>query len=302
MSTSPSMDPPQIPGVRPQRAKRLQPTRYDRASAALIAALILTGTTVLMLFIVWASSRVWTTPLAVDAELIEPPAGGGNAMGTARDLVEPGEEEVEDLTEPELEQTLDTVTDALSDQLATLDSLGGEAVASTKGGGAGDSRQPGPGGADSNLIPRHQRWQVLFTSSNLESYAKQIDFFGIELAAVGGAGATIDYAAGFSNDIQRRAGTPRDENRMYLTWQYGPLRNADVALLQKAEIATQGRILMQFLPAKVENRLANLEKRYCEAKQTSLEKVQRTVFGVKGTRGGYEFYVKEIQTRSGGRL
>ena len=78
MSTSPSMDPPQMPGVRPQRAKRLQPTRYDRASAALIAALILTGTTVLMLFIVWASSRVWTTPLAVDAELIEPPAGGGN--------------------------------------------------------------------------------------------------------------------------------------------------------------------------------------------------------------------------------
>lgn len=286
-----------MPSLQPHRPKRLEVSRYDRASAALIAALIMTSALVLMLFIVWASTRVWTRPLAVEPQLIEPPAGGGNAMGTARDLIEPGELEVDDLAEPELEQTIDAVTDALTTQLATLDSLGGEAVASTQGGGAGDSRQPGPGGPESDLIPRSQRWQVLFSSSNLDSYAKQLDFFGIELAAAGGDSNRIDYAFGFSDELQRREGTSAEEKRMYLTWRYGPLRNADIALLKRAGIQTRGRILMQFLPPQVENKLANIEKRHCEQQGITLKQVRKTVFGVKGIGGGYEFFVKEQEQR-----
>lgn len=277
--------------------KRLEVSRYDRASAGLITALILTSTAVLMLFIIWASTRVWTRPLAVEPVLVEPPSGGGNAMGMARELVEPGEEEIEDLSEPQLEQTIDAVTDTLSAQLATLDALGGSAPASTQGGGAGDRREPGPGGPESNILPRAQRWEILFAARNLDSYAKQLDFFNIELAAVGSGSGVIDYASNFSGQLQRRQGEPENERRMYLTWRYGPLRQADIALLKRAKISTQDRILMQFLPQDVENRLANVEKRYCENERRTLEQVRKTIFEVKGTGGGYKFEVKEQKTR-----
>ena len=124
---------PEPVSVQSQRPKRLAVSKYDRASAALIAALILTTTVVMMLFIVWASTRVWSRPLAVEPQLIEPPSGGGNARGLARDLVEPGEEELDDLLEPDLAQTIDSVTDALSSRLATVDSLGAEALGTRSG-------------------------------------------------------------------------------------------------------------------------------------------------------------------------
>ena len=283
----------------PPGSRRMKVSAYDRTSALLVSLLILVGAAVLMLFIVWVTGRVFIKPKAVAPQLVEPPQGG-NAMGSSRDLAEPGDVELEDLAEPELEATLDALTDVISTELATLDALGGDAAASTEGGGAGDSRLPGPGTVDNDTIPRWERWEILFSASNLNVYARQLDFFGIELAAVGGGRATIDYAAGFSGQRARtRVGQGQDENRMYMTWRYGPLRQADYTLLKRAGIDPDGRVVMQFFPPEVESRLTQLEADYAASKQRGLSDIQTTIFAVVGTTDGYKFEIKEQTLRIG---
>ena len=121
----------------------LSVSAFDRVASLLVALLVMVGVFVLMLFILWLTSRVWVRQEDIPVEFIEPlPAGG--TMGEGRDLEEPGEEEVEDLMEPQLEETLDAVTEAISTQRATLESLEGEARSSAKGSGGGGS--PGAGG------------------------------------------------------------------------------------------------------------------------------------------------------------
>ena len=97
-------------------------------------------------------------------------------------------EELQDLVEPDVKDTLAAVTDAVSTVAASLDAM--ETVMSTRGRGGADGRKRGSG----DTIPRWQRWEIRFQATTLESYAKELEFFGIELAALGGGRPGIDYA------------------------------------------------------------------------------------------------------------
>ena len=250
-----------------------------------------------MLVILWITSRVWTTQEAVPVEFIEELSGRGDAaLGSARDLEEPGEEEVDDLNEPQLEETIEALTDAISTQAATLDTLEGEARASTRGKGLGDNRAAGPGG-DGNVIPRWERWEIKYEHESVGEYARVLDYFGVQLAAFGGGKTEIDYAYNLAKATPDTGTATRSERDQWLhfVWRHGPLVAADRELLNNAGIPTRGRTLMQFYPSKTENLLAALENRELSGKP--LETVKRTVFGVVGSDGRYEFVVLRLQTR-----
>ncbi len=286
--------------ILPQRTPgySLRVSRYDRVAALLVALLIIVGASVAMLFTVWLTGRVFVGQAPVTPRLVEMPGDGGMALGAADDFAELGEAEIEELLEPQLSATVDSVTDALSSQLATLESLGAESTASSRGGAAGDSRSPGAGG-DGAHVPRWQRWQIMFSANNLDTYARQLDFFGIELGVVGGSDQ-VDYAAQLSrNPPQSHSGAPREERRMYMTWRFGPLREADLALLKRAGIKTDRRIIMQFIPPEVEDQLANIEMEFLRKNGQSLDEIEKTVFRVVGARGQYQFEVKEVRMLSG---
>jgi hypothetical protein len=268
---------------------------YDRAASLLVALLVMVGVCVLMLFIMWLTNRVWVSQEDVPVEFIEPlPAGG--TMGEGRDLEEPGEEEIEELLEPQLEETLDAVTDAISTQRATLEALEGEARSSTRGSGGGGS--PGSGGGTADIVPRWDRWDILFSTTTLAAYAQQLDFFGIELAAVGGGSPNIEYAYNFSKRRpDRRTGKAADEDRIYMTWRRGPLKAADRTLLQRAGIDTSGKIMVQFYPPQTENLLAKVE--HDHAPEVPVLQIRKTVFGVKPQGDEFVFYVLEQRKRTG---
>jgi len=276
----------------------LQVSAYDRVASLLIALLILVGAFVLLLFLIWLTARVLTMHKAVPVELIEELGGRQeSAMGTARELSEPGVDELEDLVEPQLQDALAAVTDAISSQAAALDAL--DAPTSGRGRGAGDSRQPGPGGTGEDIIPRWQRWEIRFSSASLETYARQLDHFGIELAAIGGGKPVIDYARNLARAVpEHRTGAASAEDRLYMTWQGGELQQADRELLQRAKISLAGRLLVQFYPPNVEQQLATLEKLYAGTRD--LKEIGKTIFGVRSAGAGYEFYVMEQQLRIGG--
>ena len=186
--------------------------------------------------------------------LVEEESGTQNPEGTARDIHEPGVEELLDLVEPDITETLAAVTDAVSSVAASLDAVDG--VMATRGKGAGDNRKRGGG----DIIPRWQRWEIRFLSTTLDAYSKQLGFFGIELGALGGGQLGVDYAAFDSGSLKKRSGGTESDDRLYFIWQGGRFQQQDRALLQQAGVSTTGRVICQFYPKPLENQLAVLEK------------------------------------------
>ncbi len=239
----------------PRHGDLLKVSAYDRVASLLVALLIMVGLSVGILTVIWITTRVFSRPAATEMYLVEEEPGSDNPEGAARDINEPGIEEL-DLAEPDVQDTLAAVTDAVSSVAASLDAI--EGAMATRGSGSGDNRQQGGG----DQIPRWQRWEVRYLNTTLEAYVKQLEFFGIELAAMGGGRSTVDYAKFQRGKPESRSLKPgEDDERLYFIWQGGRFREQDRSLLAQAGINATGRVVCQFYPPDVENQLAVLEER-----------------------------------------
>jgi len=162
------------------------------------------------------------------------------------------------------------------------------------GRGIGDAIGDGTGGGP----PR--RWEVRFAPGNtLNVYARALDYFGIELAVMLPEGKVL-YAYGFSRlKPATRVGAAADEKRYYLTWRRGrdQLLAADRELFKRAGVATEDKLILKFLPPKVEALLAALEKQ--RADEHGQKKVRKTVFDVRSQGSGYTFVVSDQVYESG---
>jgi hypothetical protein len=277
-----------------ERLPELKVSAYDRVAGWVIALNILVGFSVGLGFLVWLSHVLEFTPDQVPVTLVENIAGrGDHAAGFERDFEPPGVDELEDLTEPQVESLLEQVTNVVSTQAAALDTLNTEMLQTAVGGGLGDSRPPGPLGEGEDIIPRFERWEIRYNATGLDAYAQQLDFFGIELGVVGGGRRQIDYARQFRGGrplVRQAAGDT--EKRLYMTWTSGALRRFDQQLLQAAGIDTANRIVVQFYPPEVENQLAAQELAHAQANgMPSVRDIRRTVFGVRRQGAGFEYYV-----------
>src|SRR5688572_31433599 len=95
---------------------------YDQVSGILLALLMLIGGAVGVMFLLWLVSTIAFAPAARPIKLVENIAGrGDHAEGFARDAEAPGEEEMPELQEPQLETALDAVTDVVSTVAASMD-------------------------------------------------------------------------------------------------------------------------------------------------------------------------------------
>lgn len=276
--------------LKPRHGDLAKVSAYDQVSSMLVALLVMVATGVGVLFVIYLTTRNWDTPVDIPV-IIEPAAGrGDHAMGVAQDLEAPGLEELEEVLEPQVEANLEAVTDAVTSQAASLEAMDGAITNTSGNGGLGDSRPLGPEGTGPDLVPRWERWQIEFAATDLITYAKQLDFFKIELGVAGGGSRTIDYASNFaSGGVRTRSGPGDKEDRLYFTWQSGSLRQADVALLDRAGVNSSGRIPMQFYPADTENLLAYVEQQYMGDKP--LQTIKKTIFGIRPKGSGYEFFV-----------
>jgi hypothetical protein len=110
---------------------------YDSVASLLIALLFIVGLAVGGLFIIWLTNRLMFSQKPVPVELVEYAGRGDHAAGYARDMEPPGPEELEEeMYEPQVEATLEAVTDVVTTQAAALDSIATAAEATVKGGGA----------------------------------------------------------------------------------------------------------------------------------------------------------------------
>ncbi len=291
--------------TRNEQRGMLQTSKFDSVSSLLLAVLLIVVIFVTMLFVMWWDSRV-VLPVQAMELLIENAAGrGDNAEGFARDFEPPGAEEVEAISEPTMQDTITAVTDAVSSVAASVSTIDSDSTMTTQGkGGLGDSRPPGPEGEGDDIVPRSLRWQLNFSANNITTYAQQLDFYRIELAAVGGTEIQgVDYASGLSGTPKVRRGKSESEKRLYFMWTTdSPLKRFDGQLLQKAGIPTNGRQLIKFLEPDVENMIANVELDYAKKNgHQSVTEIAKTVFESQSQSGNYVFVVTDQRYRKPSR-
>jgi hypothetical protein len=278
--------------------KTLRTQKVDIVASLLMSLLVIIGMVVFLLFVMWLTTTfTWKAgDIKIEEERV---AGrGDHAEGFERDIEPPGAEEVEELTEPTLAETLEAVTEAASSVAAAIDSIDSNAVASTAGTGRGDSRPPGPLGEGDDIVPRFERWDLKFQAKDVKSYATQLDYYKIELGCIGRS-PLVDYASDFSGTPQKRAGKGGEEKRLYFMWRTeGPLVAFDRQLLGNAGVATQGRQILKFIPKELEDSLAQAEMKFAISKgHSKVKEIAKTVFESQPSSSGYEFVVVDQRYR-----
>jgi hypothetical protein len=277
-----------LPSLRNARPELLKVSKYDRVASMLISLLMLIGTTVTIMLLMWLSSQFHAGQAAVPVTM-EQIGEGDDVMGGGSELEPPPVEEVtQEFYEPELKDTVSTIATAVIDKSPLLDELIAEQTprggkGKGKGTGVGDGVGPGKG--------RGRRWEVQFPKDNtLEDYARQLDFFGIELGVLV-PGNKVEYAFNMSKaKPDRRVGSSDQEKRYYLSWRRGELEEADRELLGRAGINCQGRVILKFLPPAIEATLAQLEKTRAG---DDYQKIRTTRFAIRLDSDAYAFYVIE---------
>jgi hypothetical protein len=284
-------------GGQPAPDPKLKPSAYERASAAVLSLLVFVGVLVACLLTIWLSH--WRHGEAGLSVPVQFERGGGDPAGMPGERLDvegPQRLEIGPPDEPvesRLEKTMAAIADVVVRKIADLDQPLEDAASNAAGGGVegeGRKRPKGDGpGPDGVPVPI---WQMRYDESTLDVYAQQLDFFGIELAVVGGEKDRIEYASGFTRSPPaRRTGTRVEElqaSRTYFTHQSGTVRQYDQQLLSRASIKTDGKLILQYYAKAVVQELLALEKNY---RGLDRHDILSTVFGVRRRGSGFEFYV-----------
>lgn len=301
LATTPPATGP-VPGATPRPRTRLDRTRselnpsaYDTVASMILSLLVILGISATCLLVIWLSSRIFARQTAVPVVIADVGDGEGDDVSGGNELDEPELEEITqevELPEPQVVDTLALITEAVLDTQSELaDPTVNEALKNSGRRGRGTGR--GGSGNGEPGIPREQRWEILFQEgSTLDLYAAQLDFFKIELGALG-AGKQIFYAGSFlQGQPSTRTGAGEKEERLYMSWRQGGLKQADRDLMRRAGLKDTNRLIVQFYPPDLENQLAFLEQQFRGLKASQIRK---TRFGVRQAGRGFEFFVMDQQ-------
>ncbi|MGE0608931.1 MAG: hypothetical protein AB7O62_17680 [Pirellulales bacterium] len=280
---------------------------YERVASGLLATITLVGLGVVILVFLWLSVRLLTPPAQPIIELPHEDDFGGfenGVFGESMQVDGPPMEEIareSDLfQEPALEKVVANMVDTVALLQADLDdpSLVDDPQTGGQGGSVGDGNAPalGEGGGGKGGVRRGTRWVIRYLEGgSLEDYARQLDFFGVELGVMA-AGDQVQYAANLVNPRPTsRNGTREGEQRLFFSWRDGTLQRADRELLQRAGIDTSGKSVLQFYTKNVEDQIATQEMLYLQKRfpGRDLRQVRRTFLSVKAQGNGYIFEVTD---------
>ena len=277
----------------PPKLPFLKFSRYD-ISASLMIAVAMT----VVCAVIWAFSLFYATlppkpPELVPMELVR--IGGGVEDGDPNetlDIESPEETTTEIQQQEEVKEEIVLLTEVADQAAERLQEIQVEqtSTAELNGSATGTGKRPlGFGPGNGGGVAAELRWFIRFADgSSLTEYAKQLDFFGIELGAVMPDGR-IAYISNLSGAPKVRYGTSgKDEKRLYMKWDAGDRRKADEKLFQKAGITVGKNVIFHFYPQQTEQLLVTLETNYAKR---NLKEIRRTYFVVNTKGAGYEFQV-----------
>ncbi|MBN1910888.1 MAG: hypothetical protein JW818_14175 [Pirellulales bacterium] len=252
---------------------RLKVSRYDRVAGALLALLTAAGLAVAIMLVLWLSGRLGTNLTAHKIDLL-PNERNEKPLGTEHDIALAVPEQPE-LIQEENTKILNAV--AIREVRLHRPGLDEKGVGDIDG---DDSRTRGGGPA---MIVRFAK------GLTVEEYARQLDFFGIELGVR--EGETVHYASNLSRpQPTTRVGTVKDESKqkrlMLVASSRDELAATDRELARKAGITTKGSVF-KFLPGKWASQLRQLLKN--AAGDRKVRFIRYLI--VPDGKGGYAFEV-----------
>lgn len=283
----------------------MRETAYEMATSAQIALAFGLAAFAALLIAVWLSNLL---PEIESLEVVMTTGDGGFEDGDPDESLDV--ESIEDPTDdPSVSNDQDVVQlEEITEQVITLSENASqltnpnEYTDPNSGGNPGSAegtggRPLGTGGRGNGGTKREQRWIVEFADKgNLKSYARQLDFFNIELGCAFRDGR-IFYVKNLSGSPSvRQAKLNSDDKRLYMNWQGGSERmKADLDLLTQAKVPdpASGTVLHFYDPA-TEQLMAKVEMEYSGK---PIEQVRRTYFQVRRTGSGYEFFVTDQKLR-----
>ncbi len=284
---------------RQNERERLRVSRFDMVTSFLTSLLVFVANLAAGVLLVWLTSH-WRLPVPDVVVSLERPSGTQNAPGVEEDFEPPGVDEVEELLEPALPDSLEAVTDAVSTLAASTETQSLLEVAS-KSQQLGDHRQPGLPSDGQKMIPRYLRWQLDFQARDLASYAAQLDFFRMELGVVGGSVPGVDLVYDLVDGPRsRHQENPESETRLYFMWTgASPLMRFDEELVRRSGVPLTGRQIIRFIPKDLEHEtLAKLELEYARARgYESVDQIAKSVFTCEPDGDGYRFRVTNQRYR-----
>lgn len=296
MSSTPKTKPPAV------RPPVLNVTRFDLTTAGVIAGTVGLAILMVSLTTVWVTNRPAESESFVPVELVEFPGGVDDGAPDETLLVDSPEDVADDPSLAEFESEEPEVAEMLDNVLELAETANNQAQeqyetdlrnAGKMGSATGTGRRPLGMGVGEKGLPREQRWFVAFADGGtLDQYARQLEYFQIQLAALVPSGKLIYL----SNLTAERPDTREEtdgsrEQRMYMTWQGGRLRAADRELFAKAGVDITGGILFHFYPKQTEQRLAQLEYDRAQRSNRTIDQIRRTYFVVRRSLNEYQFAV-----------
>ena len=287
-----------VPTKGARKKYQLTVNTYDRTATLIIALLVMVGMTVLGLLIIYFANKTFPTIEPIPFVPVEATSPNAN-QGLAEEPDPPGAEDAPELSEPELQDTLDSLAEAVSTKEVLLsDAVMDAEKEAGKGKGLGDARMAGQG-SDGVVerVPRWERWKIRFEPSSRADFARWLDSYGIELGVLG-RDNKVHYASNLSASSPKiREGAPRIENRGYTSAADGPMPRLTNELARKANIARFGSVVLLFYPfEEVESRLYILEQKVLKKKfgdTRDVNSIRQTVFTVIRDGSKYQFEVLE---------
>lgn len=276
-----------------RRTYQLGVNSFDRAASLLVSLLIMVGVTVGGLLIIFFARQAILSQIAIPVQPVS--LGGGRSpdvpLGFARDLEPPGLEDAPELNEPQLQDTLATITESFNSSNAAVlsDEMIGNAAEAGRGSGLGDSRAVGTGGPGDYV--REPDREVKFKPATLAEYAEYLDYFKFELGVFGGQDENVYYAFNLAKPQPDVRNAKPPDNRLRFLSAGTPLEGLDRQLVKKAGIGGRGRYVAQFCSPETEQILLGLEQQ--RAGKRTREQIKRTVFRVTHQGSEFEFSVEE---------
>jgi hypothetical protein len=286
--------------VRSAAGPVLRDTLYDRVSSWTIALFLWAAAICFCVVAAWVTTRLPVPPTAVPVELVEMPGGFEDGSPDETLRVDSPYPEIHDASPADMPSDQTEIAEALESVVESSDGVAQQiqqqfdtGIQNTgKPGSAKGTGKKGLGiGPGTGGMPREQRWFVRFADrTGVDDYAKQLQFFGIELGALLPDGR-LAYASKLTDPAPpvRYAAGGAGEKRLYMTWQGGDRRGADVELFKRAGITVQAdTVIFHFYPKETESQLARLEVDY---RGRPAKQIRRTYFAVEPSGQGYQFTV-----------
>lgn len=272
--------------------KSMKASWFDAVTSFFTACILMLAGLVFVLGVIWLTGDDPATELEPGPVIRMVSQSGGPRVPAEFDT--PTEHETRDLIPKNVESTLQAVTNLAGTVASTMAAHGSQLA-------NGNDRQAGPDtpaeGDGAELVPPHERWSIILEARNQSEYASQLDHFGIELGVIGKVQG-VDVVGQLTSARPRHRRVPSEsETRLYFMWtDQRDLQTFEQRLLRKANVATEGRTVLRFVPNDLEQELRRLETQYANDHGIlSIKRIRQTTFQSVLRGADYQFIVVDQQ-------